>query len=327
MALPTLTKTYEIDPNNAGGTSVSNLEDCQRTMFALKEALVGGGSAEISTKPMTVSLSSDGATAGASDKWVDFLDLIWSAGAHSWIVLKSAGSIGFEICIDLEDANPYDVGGIFISPSGAFAGGDASNRPTAGDEFTALPANSEWCGNATSTFTTKVHVMISTDGNVIMAFVFNLNKLVTMWRFDLVADPVTGWTDALHYWVQSTSPSTTHLLSHAAVSTSVGKYIEEAGTAYNTVFSYEAILAAEVSVGLAFVVPNDFDSAWPLSTVGIWSEDVGARGKLGTLTDIWWVHDFLNTGDQMPDVPTTKQFAVLKNMVVPWDSVNVIETA
>ncbi len=327
MALPILVKTYEIDPNNTGGIASSNLEDNQRTMFALKEALTGGGSAEITTKPMTVSRSSDASSAGAADYWVDFLDLVWSAGAHSWIVLKSAGDITFEICIDLGDVNPYHVGGIIISPSGAFAGGDASNRPTAGDEFTAIATNNAWCGLHTTTFVSKVHAMISTDGNVITAFVFVNNKMMMMWRFDIVADSVSGWADALHYWVQSSTATGTHLLTHSQIALGTGKFIEEAGSVYGTLFSYEAYNSTELNVGLSQVVPNDLDSAWPMSPVGFWSQDVGARGKLGTLTDIWWVHDVLNAGDQLPGVPTPKQFSVLKNMAIPWDSSTVIQTA
>ncbi|KKL99145.1 hypothetical protein LCGC14_1817330, partial [marine sediment metagenome] len=230
-------------------------------------------------------------------------------------------------CIDLGDVNPYHVGGIIISPSGAFAGGDASNRPTAGDEFTAIATNNAWCGLHTTTFVSKVHAMISTDGNVITAFVFVNNKMMMMWRFDIVADSVSGWADALHYWVQSSTATGTHLLVHSQIALGTGKFIEEAGSVYGTLFSYEAYNSTELNVGLSQVVPNDLDSAWPMSPVGFWSQDVGARGKLGTLTDIWWVHDVLNAGDQLPGVPTPKQFSVLKNMAIPWDSSTVIQTA
>ena len=174
MALPTLKKTWEVDPNNVGGSSVAALEDHQRTLYAIKEALIGGGSAEIATAPWTVALSSDGSSAGASDYWLDYLDLVWSTGAHAWIVLECGGSIGFQICIDLDNAGAWLLDSVYWSPSGVFAGGDVNNRPTAVDELPLEPGpNYGWCGAAGSTITTKVHVAVSDDGDATNVIVYN----------------------------------------------------------------------------------------------------------------------------------------------------------
>ncbi len=169
--------------------------------------------------------------------------------------------------------------------------------------------------------------MISTDGDVIMATVFVGGKVALMWRFDTLSDPVSGWADGVHYWVESTTAIGNNLMDSVNLMASTGKKVEEAGSSYTSVFSYEAFGVTEICVDRVFSAADDLDSAWPMSTVGLWSTDVGVRGKLGTLTDVWWLY-FVGTsvGDYFPDAPTLKQFVVFQNLVFPWDSTTTIQT-
>ncbi len=322
MALPTLTKTYEVDPNNAGGTSVSNLEDHQKTLFALKDALTGGG--EIATAPWTVPLSSDGTSAGAADYWTAYTDLVWNTAAHSWIVLECAGSVGHQLMIDLDNAAAYRVNKIGWSPSGAYVGGDINTAPTAGDEIQLIGANSAWLNNSAGNHTSKVHVSVSTDGDVTRVWVYIGNACLLLWDFEVVNDKVTGWADGVFVHLDN---NTTSVALIARMGLSTYNYAEEAGVTIKQFLSYEGYGVTEEAFFIGQTTPNDFDLSNPMWPIGLWSEQAPYRGKMGNLVDIWWGLQVRADGDQYPDVPTLYQFVQVGDLILPWDSSTVMQTA
>ncbi|KKL59994.1 hypothetical protein LCGC14_2209760 [marine sediment metagenome] len=182
MALPTLVKTWQFDVNNQGGISAGAPADYQRTAFAIKEALTNFG-----TLPMVVSRSSNSVTADATDNWATFSDVIVApiGSNHSWIVLKSQGTIPYEICMDFSDASShnYDVGFIGVSMTGGFnagAGGSDGSltaRPIATDEIEFHGTDTRWLAGLTGApLQSRVHALMSTDGNTMMMIV-HVNNL------------------------------------------------------------------------------------------------------------------------------------------------------
>lgn len=326
MALPTLTKTYEIDPNNVGGVGSTEYEDHRRALFAIKEALVGGGSGEISTKPFLVSRSSNSSSAGASDLWTSWGSIVfnYSTFNHSWIVLKSQGSIGYELCIDCNlQAEVCERMPIYMSPSGSYTGGSTGARPTAPDEITIRDTGKFWLGNAGAA-NSRIHASISTDGDVVTVWAYIAGVCVLFWRIDVVIDKVTGWTDGLWVRFMGGSNSAYHMATwsywnstDATQLTSIG---EEAGVTFRILPSYEGMGSTEVGWPLMFSVSNEWTSEWGIGAMGLWADTPGYRGKVGTATDLFWGAQARNDGDQYPAPPNPLyQFVQVGDLILPWD--------
>ncbi len=332
MALPTLVKTWQFDVNNQGGISAGAPADYQRTAFAIKEALTNFG-----TLPMVVSRSSDGSsTAGAGDKWSTFSDIITApiGSNHSWIVLKSQGTIPYEICMDFSDAssNNYDVGFIGVSMTGGFnagAGGEDGSltaRPVATDEIQFYGTDTRWLAGLTgAALQSRVHGLMSTDGNTMMLIVHVNNLPTVVWRFDLLQDPITGFTSGMHIWLEH-QISATSGMSFAKAMTTTNKWTYDNATLNIANISYEAIKTEEVACAINFTVANEWDSEWPMYPLGVWT--VGEeRGRVGTVTDMWLGSTGTNEADHYPAVPTLFQFAQVGDLIIPWDSTNQILTS
>jgi len=335
MALPTLVKTWEHDINNQGGVSsgVSG-EDCARTMFQMKDALTGGGSAEIATKPMLVSRSCDSVSFGTTDYWLAYTNIVVANVNHSWIVLKSQGTIPYEICIDMQDNSPhkYQLNYIGVSMTGSFnagaggSDGSLSTRPTAPDELQILGTDQTWCAGLNVGFLSRVHAMMSTDGDTMMLIVHINNVPTIVWRFDLVQDPITGYVNGMHVWMRM-QISLANALSFAELTTVSYKWSYDAlADIRSTYISYEAYDSTEVACSVGFVVANEWDNDWPFYPLGVWT--VGdKRGRVGTISDLWLGSTGTNEADHYPDVPTLYQFAQVGDCIIPWDSTNQILTS
>jgi hypothetical protein len=66
-------------------------------------------------------------------------------------------------------------------------------------------------------------------------------------------------------------------------------------------------------------IANELSGEWPLWPISIDCSTVGARGRLGTLVDIWMGSSAVASGDSYPATGTTGQFAQFNNLVIPWN--------
>lgn len=346
MALPTLVKTYEHDINNQGGISSDNYQDIRRTMFQMKDALTGGGSGGISTKPMLVSRSCDSVSHGITDYWLAYTNIVVANINHSWIVLRSQGTIPYEICIDMQDASPhlYQLNYIGVSMGGLFSAdqgnpvsspnrptpgpslGSLSERPSAPDERQVLGSDISWAAGRTVSFLSRIHVIMSTDGDMMMMIVHIDNVPTIVWRYDLLQDPTTGYINGMHVWMRM-QVSLASALSFSEVTTSSQKWsydgLADIRGAY---ISYEAYNSTETAAAVGFTIANEWDNDWPFYPLGVWT--VGTkRGRVGTITDMWLGSVGTNEADHYPDVPTLYQFAQVGDLIIPWDSANQILTS
>lgn len=344
MTLVALAKTWNVDPNNIGGLDVANLADHQRTLFAIKEALVGGGSAEL-TNPMTVVRSSDGVTADATDRWVDFADLIWGAVNHSWIVLQM-GAGGAQILWDLNNANARLMTPVW-SPAAGFTGGTISARPTATDEqpINATLTTVGWLGQNTGTARYISHVWGSIDGESYRVATFHTTKsCASFMMFEKVRNPVVAgqapvWNG---YVMQMTYPTST--TGHCLRTNGANGPFDEArtrveydGSAFGARLTSEAhgtsAQAADYLVGGQaggdVDLPNEMADAYDLTPVGVFSADAGLRGRLGQLSDVWLgatepgSPDLEGRGDgdfypEADDADGARQVVQVGFLVLPW---------
>jgi hypothetical protein len=256
---------------------------------------------------------------------VAYTNLVWSAGAHSWFVLRSGGSVPCEILFDCGNAASNRQGGFWMSPGGLFTGGTTSTPPTATDSVQYLGAGDQWHNAGLVAYTSKVHVIMSTDGDVMMAVMCIANLVHLVWRFDVVQDPVAGWADGLFVWAQH-AQSAMHLLEFVSAASLGYKSIRNGGVAGTCYLSFEAVKTTPQAFVAYAIAVNDFDGSWPIGPIGIWCDTAGMKGRVGTMTDLWWGVAALSEGSQYP-VVTPYQFAQLGDMVLPWDSVTVIQTA
>ncbi len=335
MALPTLVKTWQFDSNNQVGVNAGNPEDTQRTAFAIKEALTNFG-----TLPMVVSRSSDGSsTAGAGDKWSTFSDVIVApiGSNHSWIVLKSQGTIPYEICMDFSDASShnYELGFLGLSLTGGFnagAGGtdgSLTTRPTAADEIQLYGANTRWLAglSTSSSHLSKVHALMSDDGDTMMMIVYINDVPTIVWRFDLLQDPIAGFVNGMHVWVKIQINSTNTLSFSAAMQTDINKWTYDGlSTTRTAYFSYEAFDTTEQATARGFTVANEWDGEWPMYPLGVWTTGT-KRGRVGTVSDMWLGSTGTNEADHYPDTGTLHQFAQVGDLIIPWDSTNPLLTS
>lgn len=321
MALPTLSKTWDVDPNTAGGTGAGETADYQATLFAIKNALVGGGNV---SNPWTVISSSDAVTADATDRWVNAADLVASAGNHSWIVLEDPTG-DHQICIDLAGAS-QPLMNLVWSPSGVFTGGTIGARPTAADEHVRITTAQNWLANNAGAHTSKVHVQVSTDGQASYIFVSIAGVTQALWLFCELDNPPTGLTDPtlIHMEVNTTIERG----SMARFALLGNNRMDDGGVLISPRLSIEATLSG--------VTPSRFNSEQlgpsgdsgdnPLGGIGVWGDGSTAqRGKKGNLPDMFWALELLNSGDQYPDAPTLYQFTQFGDVVVAWDSLTQVE--
>jgi len=208
MALPTLTKTWQHNVNNAIAALGSALADNRRLLRSIKNALVGFG-----TNPWTVRYSSSSAVAGTAgdgvDRWSADSDLVWAAAAsaHSWIVLRQTGiATNYEVCFSLEGASATGVAMLaVVSFSAGFTGGSTTARPTATDEQIFTLTN--WSGNGADV-ASRWSVMQSTDGQCTRVLVCISGSVTLYWIMDRPANPSTGWANpSVSFFVQAAQPT------------------------------------------------------------------------------------------------------------------------
>jgi|SRR5579885_604125 len=203
MTLPTLSKTWQFNVNNAQGALSSITLSNKQMVFLIKQALIGafgswtnaaGGSIATPTSSLwTVAYSCDSNTAGTVGDGVDHWTsassiLVANSTAFSWIVLKNTHidpGGNFQICIACPNSDgvpALSLVGIILSRNAGFTGGSTTSRPTATDEVvlnpksgvnsvSMVPAGQFDSGGASYGFT--LHYLMSTDALIHRIFITN----------------------------------------------------------------------------------------------------------------------------------------------------------
>ena len=317
MALPTLSKTWQFNVNNQTTAQGTGLADARKTLRAIKDAMIG-----FATNPWTVRYSCDSVTAGTAgdgvDRWSADTNLVWAnAGtAHSWIVLRQTG-IGttYELLISCEGASGSGAILTILTSISGFSGGSTTARPTATDELT-VASSTQWLG--ASDVSNRWSVMQSTDGQCTRILVGYSGYFTTLIVLDKPNNPTTGWTtpnfSALYFAVGGLNINTTDVISVTSplarsrigsVNGSVSLTIEGIGNNF----------ATDTAIGN---IANEVDSSWDMWPLGIACITSGARGRHGSLFDLWAISTVRASGDMIP-ADGSNQFAVFGNFVLPWN--------
>jgi hypothetical protein len=318
MALPSPVKTWQYDVNNIA-TSEANLPWHQKILLAIKNAMIGFGSNAWSVAGSSDSSSFDMV---GTDYWSAYTDLVWDAAGnpHSWIVLENVDSV--QICFDLAYASTLpERMNTFMSPSGAFAGGSVTARPTAGDEIN-INVDSpfySWMGEETGTPNNYVwHMWHSTDGEVTRLVAYRNNIPNTIWRFEKFQNPRSGHTVPYGCGVYSGGNTEDRLTitrqedngvlhsDHGGVDLAV--HCTGMGRNNNNVMERaEAAVAEEI------------DGEWWVTDVGYESPTIGGRGPKGQAFDLWWgQYQVISDGDTYPSNPLFRQFVQMGSFVFTW---------
>lgn len=304
MALPSLTKTWQFNVNNAQTAQGTALADNRLALFNIKTAMIGFG-----TQPWTVVSSSDSTASGNTDKWVAATNLVWNTAgsAHSWIVLKQTGiGSNAQLLISCSASSGSGLNAtIKFSPSVGFTGGTTTADPTATDAITFIN------GVAWTTINTDValrwSVMQSTDGQCTRVFVFSGGTLTSFWMIEKFANATGGTPGASNTgWGFATT-----LLS--VVNTFNGQ-TNQNGTTAATIISYES--ASNIAIA------SEVSGAWDMFPIGIvCTATAGCRGKLGTIQDAWFGSSGIALGDTYPATGSPlAQFVQFGLLILPWNN-------
>jgi len=320
MALPTLVKTWQYDKNNqittGDGSGYGEL------MYTWKTIMTSWGSS-----PWTVVASSDASSAGAADYWTSPSACNTHRGsgvAHCWIVLQQDGvASGFQICVDLNEngGGADSVMNTYVSESAGFTGGTVTNRPTATDEVNTFDGvgSPQWVANETlSTTPAWISVFQSTDGSSTRWCIWVNNQMHCFFCIEKPSNTPAGWTlpwltiCAIDRYAGTNYRPTYSYLNDAKnlVNCRAG------GARHNVYLSSEGVVTSMLGQLQTFGADLD-SSAWPMFPIGLWCDESGARGRIGTLDDIYWGSTSINDGDHYPG-DASRLWVQLGDIIQPW---------
>ena len=335
MTIAVAEKTWQVVPNvqTLGG---GEHDHARRVLFQLKEEMTGFGS-----NPWTVDGMSDGTGASgmaSGDLWAAWGDLLWNTAGnpHTWVVFGTAN--GAQILFDPQytTSNCEDCW-VEFSPGGLYVGGSATAAPTATDAVSVASGglvmsfgstgNPWWTGLATagassaSATNLRHHYWLSTDGLVAYWQIWRLGVCVAMWQFGELSDARTGHTNSFTAGanVNNNGGSPVNILTVTVMADYRHLWTDIGGTKYQLdLYGVGATSNLWVEGGLGAVL-EETDNELNVSDVSVFSDDVGARGPKGKLTDVWWTqYQYVSDGDTSPNDAGARDFTHTGCFMMPW---------
>jgi len=341
MGMPSNVKTWRHVVNQRAVASGTVAIDYRNALYAMISGLAPSGTPAGCWIHMQSCDSSTISTTEGNDntKITAPAKLIWNTSANgtqvrSWVVLKQPGiSTNFAILIECH-AGTSSVTAferyirIFACAAGYNTDGTTTTRPTAaGTEVTlkdgstavTLPSGYLISGLAAynATFAPVVHVMHSTDGECTRVVFCAGGKSRALYLFDKQCNPPAGLspTYILGASVQTTDVSTLTLAEWNTLAKLRGL---SSTLVYDCFASSEGWNALMMPAALN-VVANELSGEWPLCPIGIvCTATTGARGRHGTLFDLWWGTSNQADGTTYP-AGGTKTHVQFGHMVFPWN--------
>jgi len=283
----------------------------QVQLFNVKQGLISGLGA------WTVAGSSDASTAGmdAVDRWVDYTNVVFSTGNHSWIVLEQSGiGSGFQVLIQCDySSSATENIHVFVSYTGAFTGGTISARPTAIDEV-ALHSGL-WSSGTNARYST--YVAKSSDGECSRVFFFRDGVFNRIWFLDAPKNPEAYWTQQW-YGTIAASPSLSNFHGGSNLTTEISSTVVELFCNCEGQLGFGGLIERD-----SYQVP-DRAGNWYVCPITFMIDSFAIRGLPGSPYDLWLIPQSLPTGEYMRGVGSPFDFVVLQPFLVPWDGNPVI---
>jgi hypothetical protein len=324
MTLPALNKSWQFRANRALPALGTAIADNRALLLEFRDGMKGLGSGWVDgtgagttpTNCFVTRYSCNSVTAGTAgdgvDRWTTSADLVWAAAgsAHSWYVFRQVAiATNFEALVSCEGAaGSGQLLTVVVSPSAGFTGGSTTARPTATDEIVLL-AGLSWT-NISSDISCRLHVQSSTDGQCTRLWVYQAGAVVAFWSFEKPQNPVASWTNP------SASAVLGNVSSTLANLNDVASYRGRGASSMAMYLTTE--YAGSARVASSMPGPNALSAAWPFLGSGLYSLTAANEGRHGNLFDLWWGLVAANEGDTYPDSGTTKQFAQVGDLIVPW---------
>lgn len=306
---PTLVKTWlspTAGPNIALPTTGTQLTDAKNLLWAVYQMFIG-----FSTNAMTVVASNAFGSSSA---------LTWAASgtAHSWIVLKQAGS-NAQILLACSNATSTNLNAS-VSPNVGFTGGTTLLDPTASDSFPLL-TNQAWGANG-STASYKLQGIQASDGTITRILICQYEATVGgvvsgFLSLEVPANPVSGWSNpAVGVWLGASSAQ--QVVTVAALRTAAAFQ----GRGVSTMALYcTGEFTSTNYVDLLFLAPNDLSQEWVAPPIGLFSLTTSNRGRHGSLYDAWWVPGvFTAVGGVGFSNASAWGYAPFGCLMLPWPS-------
>lgn len=308
MSLPTLTKTWQFDVNNAISATGSTEDNVDTLILAIKNAMIG-----FASSGWTVEKSSNGTTTASSDLWSTIADVVHSSGAHSWIVLKQTGmcSGNFQICWDFNSPTTY-IGTFVVSANAGFTGGTTSGRPTATDEQIVVSSNALF--GVSSDVSTRWSVMQTSDGTSTRILVAHSGAIKTTILIETPGNAVSNWTNpyAVLYLGYNT-------VTYGEIYTSYNWKSRIGSTSATGIILSEGTSAGPGAGDSTWgQIANELTNEWPMWPLGLAFSTAGVRGRHGSLTDLWTGSYSIAVGDTYP-ADGSNQFVQWSYLIFPWD--------
>ena len=332
MALPTPAKTWVIDPCN----SISYTSYLQRTsevMLAIKNSI-------LTMSGVTVKGSCNGTTGAmdGTDRWTTSTDVQTrtnsATAAQSWIVLKFANMGGAELLLTYQDSFDYRFGVQFSAGGNFAAAATATHRPTATDyqvmlnpsAGTRTPANGGGIAFATSGVAALWTTWLASDGS---ALYFGIASAAEWWSIvsiQLVSSAVTSGTFSPAAVCFTLTPSS--VFGYGGM-LDIWESAPVTSCRINSlsVYGFFGTEAAKTGIAPALytAIAELQGSGHNMFPVMLWSETPGARGFIGTVTDMWVGNSTAASGDTYPN-DTSRLFVQVGDMILPWDGSAVVMT-
>lgn len=325
MAIPIHELSYEYELNHLILQSGGEGTDRKNAMLHFYNTVTGF------SNPWTVVASSDAVTAGwPGPGWQTISDLVYSAGAHSWVVYET--SHGSQICMEFGSLAYWIK--IYFSPDGSFTGGSTTAAPLSGANYRTVIENQSYIFNGSTSRDMRLNVIKATDDGLLLWICVPTYLAFSGWMFVYaeIKDPVPGLDlpYVCHSYQSLISEIPDNASNDAWEETAYWYGYKEAGASSLAIDGHlSGINFDNVRPSDRFTSVNDLTGKhmmWPMNYV---SRTTGTRGIHGRIPDIYAVStSIFNSGDTIEDDTENPafQWAVFGDYAFPWGGVAPILT-
>jgi hypothetical protein len=276
------------------------------------------------------------------DRIVDWGDMTSGTGnVSSWVIKNPVTGTRWCMSGDVSSTSYIGTRMVLIqtvAPS-TFTPGALTSYPRGtldalGTEIHTVYSNNAdaWFWDTTTDYNMKIHVMMSDDGEQtrLMASAFGLSPL--FWIDGVVDNPHPEWaagavTPVVACMMRSQANNVatygnfndTANLRASAIPwplTTLSRNGEDVSYLHNIYATSEGYI--DGANGQKWGGANELSGEYPLYPWGLACFDVGMKGRMGELPDIWWSGTDLVNGHSFPD-DNSRQFMVWADIVTPWD--------
>ena len=342
MPLPNLMKTWVMSVNNvvtSSGEASPYSVNFKNLIFEIKNTmktlLTGSGN------EWTVVGSSNSVTSSMDgvDRWLTVSNIVNSAGAHSWLVLKQdAIAANYQLLFDFNDSTVYYMS-IKVSPTVGFSGGSASVAPTASDSIAvnniSTPVMFNWANASWNDGINPMmfNVWASDDGQVTRIGVVHKGQITGLWFFEKPYNPISQWSSSSISATITPDPTPDNWFTYTSNASrfvsrinngSVAHRIMAVLTRLGAYFSYPGSPLNSAAIPFYLFGYNTFTLEYEFVPLGLYCTTVGARGRQGNLVDVWLSHWTIPDGATFPG-DDTRQFVKWGAFVLPWNGIDKVK--